>query len=58
MASSADEARVYFSKIHKEVYELANSEQPISKKTTFALKVIEESLERYGYDFKIEFLIR
>ncbi|RGB23641.1 hypothetical protein C1646_774205 [Rhizophagus diaphanus] len=50
MASSADESRVYFSKIHKEVYELANSEQPISKKTTFALKVIEESLERYGLD--------
>ncbi|CAI2180056.1 16928_t:CDS:2 [Funneliformis geosporum] len=37
-----------FSKIYKEVYELASSEQSISKAITHALNIIEESLRRYG----------
>jgi hypothetical protein len=41
---------VSFSRIHKEVYELANSKQSISEGITHALNVIEESLRRYGYD--------
>src|SRR3954453_14678570 len=39
-----------FSTIHKEVYDLANSNEPISEKVKHALKVIEESLMKYGYD--------
>ena len=52
-SKSKKKPRVDFSKIHKEVYELANSEQSISKAITHALNIIEESLRRYGYDVTI-----
>ncbi|CAG8602643.1 5921_t:CDS:2 [Acaulospora morrowiae] len=40
----------YFSQIQREVYELANSNKPISRYVTHALNLIERSLEIYGFE--------